>query len=153
MPALRDDRLDPDPFTVAAVSMAAISLVAQLAQTYKVYKPSDRPPDPGSESNRVTPPELLEQEVENLGRRLDKTLRAVDRGSQSPEPEFYEAPLRAGRTSMLMSSADFNRFGGALADMIASLSGMARWIDHILSQDPLFGLASRQTVGRARPVR
>ncbi|HET9639612.1 MAG TPA: hypothetical protein VFP12_10425 [Allosphingosinicella sp.] len=137
MPALREDLLDPDPFTVAAVSMAAISLVAQLAQTYKAYRPGGGPPNPGSESNRVNRLESLEQEVENLARRLDKTLRVVDRGSQSPEPEFYAAPLRAGRTVMLMSSADLNRFGGALADMIASLSGMARWIDHIISQDPL----------------
>ena len=134
-----EDLVDPDPYTVVTCWIAAAALVIQFVDFVR-----NSPTAPGVTlkfGSRVNPQataslEKLEESLEVSEQAFDVLARAVERGSNDPEREFYKAEFGIGRSSLRLDGARHQAFTSHLADGIARLSALSRWSNHVISQHP-----------------
>lgn len=150
----RLDYVDPDPLSVAAISLGAASFVLQLLQTYKAYRPSapvEPPPRRGGTVGQaeVTRLAQLEEATEALQGKLKRLHRTIERGSPNPDDQFYNAPFRVAETVLDLDRPQFDDAARAIAEAHTSLGALSLWIHQIIRHDPELArrLGERLSVG------
>jgi hypothetical protein len=130
MNAKPSSRIDPDPFTLAALMISGCSLVLQFVQTFKSVEQA--PPSNPSSSAQIT--ELLDylrHSVEDFRSKIDRTKRLIERGSNDSDTEFYEARFRLDQGALFLDPASYDQFRTALSEAFAAAGTLALWINHI----------------------
>lgn len=128
--------VDPDPFTIATVSMTAAALVLQLLQTWKAFSPAPPAPNAGALSVRTSNLGQLEQSVEKLEADLRQIHRTIDRGSRNSNAEFFDAPYRLATTSLNLDHASHQQLQHQLGTGLGDLGNVSQWINHVIRDDP-----------------
>lgn len=129
--------VDPDPFALGALLLAGVSTILQLVQTYKSFYPSEPPPRVGNLRRLQSQPlNSLDDQVGSAQQKLRRITRAVDLGSAVSEEHFYAAPMRIGRTQLLLDKQSAQEYTSSYAELSTSLGAIAVWIGNILLNHP-----------------
>lgn len=128
--------IDPDPFTIAAAWIAGGSFLLQfiqVAQGFRGNPPRTSPGDRGQRENRLT---HLRDELRSLVDYLDRVDRRISRGSSDADRQFFEAPLRIGATSMLLTSEAIQAIRLDLNTVFTKIGAVSIWASHVIADDP-----------------
>lgn len=130
--------IDPDPFVVATVSMAAAALVLQLVQTWRALSPT---PPAVAVNVQVSPIAAmilnqLEDSVAKMQADLKALHRSIDRGSRASDAEFYDSPYRVAATSLNLDQSTHIQFQPQLGTAFGTLGTLSSWINHIIRDNP-----------------
>lgn len=128
--------VDPDPTTIAVISMTAAALVLQFVQTWKAFFPSAPPSRPGIETSRTANLGHLEQSVAKLQGDLRQLHRIIERGSSSSDREFFDASYRIATTSLNLDNASHAQIQNQLGTSFGDLGNLSIWVNHIIREDP-----------------
>lgn len=135
--------IDPDPYTVVSCWIAAAALVLQFVELVR-----NRPAPPATTPGIGPHTGLLEQlenSLEDVERSFDLVTRAIERGSDNPETEFFGARFGVGQATLHLDGPRHQAFTSQLADSFVRLAALSRWSNHVIGQQP--GAAS--ILGRA----
>lgn len=123
--------VDPDPFTIAAISISAASLVLQLVQiaTQGAQLKS-------ANSQRDIILSQIEDNTSKLLRHINTINRTVERGSEKVDIEYYDAPLRVATTTLNIAQPHHMQFQQNLGTAYGDLGNLSQWINHIIREDP-----------------
>jgi len=127
--------VDPDPFVIAALAIAAASAVMQLVQTYKAFHPSPAPVGMPRSSQRQMLTGL-EMSVESSLRDLRRVTRAVEQGSPNSDEQFFDAPLRVSITMLKLQRGEASEFTQGTQSFAGNVGGVAAWIGNLIVSDP-----------------
>lgn len=133
-----DSRLiDPDPFMIASLALGAVSAVFGAVQSYKAIWPS---PAPATKANH-RPHQLeqlghLESHIERLTAAVNRLSRAIERHASDAEAQFYDAPLRIGHTSLLVSEVGLKELAAGYSEGALEVAGIFRWLTIIQTTNP-----------------
>ncbi len=142
-------KTDPEPFAVAALLITGCSLILQFAQTAMQFHAP--PPSPlGSEANRFTMLDSLRTSATDLRSKIERVIRAIERGSDNPENEFFEARFRLNQATLFLDPPHYEQFKTALSEAFTATGGLSVWINHIQLHDA--GLAYRLGSHLAEPL-
>lgn len=132
--------IDPDPFSVASVAIAAVSAITNFLMLWRGWNAGRQPTASLDDAHRQQL-SSLEAAVEKLASEMRQVTRAIERGSPDPDIELYEAPLRVGGTQMHLELAEHQEFARSLSHSYTALGAVHLWVNHIVRQSP--GLAAR----------
>lgn len=138
------ERVDPDPFLLAAISLQAAAVLLQLVQLTR----DSRTPESsaGALASRTENLSRLEEALEAIDDAIRKAERMVRRESSSPEKELYEASFRISLGVMSFSLKSVQEYHNTLADSATALAQLTRWVGHIIGNDPEIAAALGQEV-------
>lgn len=124
-------RIDPDPFTIASAFFAAGSFILQLVQVRQAAQVNSTRTDSNNREVMLT---ALEKELESFNGTGERLLKAVDRAAADVERELYDLPYRVGNI-LLLEASRHQQVSTELANLYGVLSNVSRWINHIIGQD------------------
>ena len=144
--AFRDSaQIDPDPYAVAAIWISGATFLLQFIQVAReIGKDIAAIRTSSASKTRLS---RLEQAVEELQLQLDQLNRTIDRGSSDPERQFYDAPVRVGRTALLLDRHSFDELGTGLSHAHVKTGALALWANGLIMQSP----ADAAAIGAALP--
>ena len=133
-------RIDPDPFTVAALALAACSLITSLGQLYVAESTAGRTPQPQRLSASAGGPRRtrllqIDHAAEVALRGLRDINRTIELGSPNPGRQFYEAPLRLGETQLDLNSPEFQHYSRLVAQTLTAIGGLSIWVHQVIASD------------------
>lgn len=122
--------VDPDPFTVTATVLAGAGVILQFVQVLHGFR-TNAPGVPAS-----TPAlRRLQPAIEDLKLKLATVERAINRGSASPDREFYEQKFRISVGILNLERAHHREFTSALPDLMAAVGALSRWANSLIEND------------------
>lgn len=130
--------VDPDPFAIASLFISAATLVLEFIKfrTNEPHKPSSV-----SEVFVVNLDEALTSSIDSL----DRALKAIERGVDGVDENFYDRPLRIG-ARMDIDDAYYDRYSRNLSEAFASVGGLSLSVHAILQHVPSYG----EIIGRGQ---
>lgn len=129
--------IDPDPFVIAQVWLAAAAVILQIAQ-FARDTPANSIPTGLPEGHPLGDMVVnnLQIEVERLRNALNKAKRAIERGARDADREFYDVKFRLGMGPLKLEMHQHQEFSQNLALALAALSNMSLWINNLLAHHP-----------------
>jgi hypothetical protein len=144
----RTPEVDPDPFSIAAVALAAASLVLQFVQTAKQLadSPSRRPRTRGD--GRAL--RSLERAANTVELRLARFDPDYSHRAWIELRELADSPLRIAETSLQLHVEVHQQFERDLTATFAALATLSRRINSMIRDQP--ELAARLGGRMSRPL-
>ena len=130
-----EQKVDPDPFSIAAVMIAGCTLILQFVQTSKALETAPVSKISMKEARSQMLGSLRSQ-AEEVSVKLDRTIRAIERGSENPEQQFFEARFRLQQGQLFLSPAHYDQFMRAFSETFTAMGGLGLWIHHVIKHDP-----------------
>src|SRR3546814_13948772 len=127
MAGSNEQRIDPDPFLIAALclqSAAVILQLVQISQSKHIVKSSS-----AAISNRTNQLEHLESALEDFDKAIDKAERKVRRQSEAPDRELYQSYFRASLGVFNFTAKDVEDYHKKLAYARGKLGAGNQWMD------------------------
>lgn len=135
--ATKDRReIDPDPWTVISIAVTVVSIATSFVQMYKGRK--SNPPAPGPHlDQRDQALAGLEGELQSISSSLKQITRLIDQGSQDPDGQFYDAPLRVGKTELKLETQQVLQLGTTTGSALGRTGNMFMWTTNLVTLQPL----------------
>lgn len=134
------ERFDPDPISIASLSVSVAAFVLQFVQFKKEQQSRNPYVQPMDRANRMTHLSQVETATEEVVSQLKKVNRTIERGVNDADQEFYDAPFGLGRSSLYLDSASSMQFCQELNFAYTKVGHLGLWVNHIIQQDPELAL-------------
>lgn len=128
--------IDPDPFTVISLVLSGVGVLLQLPHTYEFLK--DKFPNGSSlegASNSTTMITNLENSIDEASMMLNRVIKSIERGSKSPNEEFYEMKFGISLGIMKLEASHQKTFSNDLVMLYSKMSALSLWSNHIIRAD------------------
>lgn len=127
---------DPDPVAIGTLIVGIIGLIAPLVHTFRSQPPAQTIVNVTVDPNARSSLSHLEGHVDAMNLQLNQLLRAIDRGSTNPEAQFHVAPLRVGKSALLLTGPEFDAYSGSISQLYVGASQISQWVNMILRLHP-----------------
>lgn len=127
---------DPDPFVIAGLAIATVSMVNGFVQIYLAQKHSP----PLVEPNILQRDQALaglETQVAGLQSSFKQICRTIESGSSNSDGQFYDAPSRVGMTQMFMDQQRIQQLGGQAGIAYAQAGNIFSWSTNLITMQPM----------------
>ena len=145
--------VDPDPYVIAGLAIAAAALVLQFVQVYRDW---NKPASPFSLPPTATPQQSIEisqirAELSMARQHFRNATRAAERGSSNPDSEFYEAKVRVSITSLKLDSAQYLQFSTNLGQAFGRFGNTSMFINNIIAHHPALSAQIGKVIAERAP--
>jgi hypothetical protein len=124
--------IDPDPFTIAAVSIAGAALIIQLVQTAKQFSSKPTPVELTGESRRML--RNLDRSTLRLRAAISDLNELLAKAGQ--KDVFADAPFRVDAASLMLRAKEHEMFEEKLRKGYASVGLISRWVNRVIREQP-----------------
>lgn len=126
--------IDPDPYAFMTAVLGTAATAYQFVQIHlQLDIGQTAPQQDGQRDVRLS---KLEDALEDIQRRIDKILRAIDRGSHYPEKEFYDAKFSFGVGLMKLERGRHSEYIESLLWLTNKFGEFANWAGNVIANDP-----------------
>lgn len=126
----RDDKVDPDPWTMIGLVIGVVSMVGTLAQVALAYKTTPKNPFQPDGA------ELRESVADALDRAVKSAEKLLTFLQKVPDQNVLDAEFSFAATTMMLTPEDLGRYGMIGHDVAHSVADVHARIDMLLRFQP-----------------
>jgi hypothetical protein len=124
--------IDPDPFTVAALGIAASSFVLQFVTAWRDWNKSPAGKS-GTNQGQPTSQQFIElnhiqEQLSGAQSHMKNAIRSIERGSASADMELYDAKVRVSVTSINLEVHHHLQFSQNLGQAYGRIGNLSMFI-------------------------
>ena len=131
--------IDPDPYVIAGLAIAGAALVLQFVQVFRDSSKSNS--TPSSSPNLISSQQSIEisqlrAELTMARQHFRNATKAIERGAQNLEIEFYQAKIRVSETSLRLDNSQYFQFSTNLGQAFARIWNTSMFINNLIAHHP-----------------
>jgi len=143
--------IDPDPVSVAGLAISLVGTIIGTVSLYLQLRP--RPPEasPGHEPIQEMQLDKLASHVEQLRTEMRRLVNNIEANSPDADGEFFDAPVRLGRSHLLLSKNGLQSFQENYSQASLQVSAIGSWLTNIQINNPSLSYRLGQRMDPAVP--
>lgn len=129
--------VDPDPVITGLLIVAGAAAILQLKKIFEERRDEPPPPPmPNMVDGQRQQLANLEGAVENIEASIKRICRSVERGSPDSEAQFFDAPLRVSKTTLVLDGTNFDEYNQHVNGLASQVGMITFWIGLIIKGQP-----------------